>query len=258
MKLSSVSALLLLSLGVTGVHGAPRLSGDAATVAEQYLLSAANQERLARGLPQLHRDPQLARAAAGHARQMAAHEGISHQFAGEAELTGRGASAGVGFSLISENVAQAPSVVQIHEMWMHSEHHRSNLLDPSIDSAGISVVERDGELYAVEDFAKTVRSVDLEQQESAIGALVSSHVALADDAASVAAARETCATSTGFAGVRRPRFIMRFTSDSLTRLPDELTARMASGKYHEAVVGACPSTGRQGFTSYSFAVLLYH
>jgi hypothetical protein len=232
-------------------------------VAEQYLLSAANQERLARGLSQLRRDPQLAVAAADHARQMAAHEGISHQFAGEAELTSRGASAGVGFSLISENVAQAPSVVEIHEMWMHSEHHRTNLLDPSIDSAGISVVERDGELYAVEDFAKTVQSVSLERQESAIGSLVAGRttgagrVALASDAESVAAARGTCATSTGYAGARKPWFIMRFTSDSLDRLPDVLTARMATGKYREAAVGACAGADRGGFTSYSFAVLLY-
>jgi uncharacterized protein YkwD len=261
MRVSAASALLLLSLAVPAAHAAdaPRAAGSAATIAEQYLLSAANQERLARGLGELHRDPQLAVAAAGHAREMAAHEGISHQFAGEAELTTRGARAGVGFSLISENVAQAPSVVEIHEMWMHSEHHRSNLLDPSIDSAGISVVERDGELYAVEDFAKTVRSMSIERQESAIGALVAApgRIVLAGDAESVAAARGTCATSTGFVGTRRPWFVMRFTSDSLTRLPGELTARMATGKYREAAVGACAGADRGGFTSYSFAVLLY-
>jgi uncharacterized protein YkwD len=259
MRLSAASALLLLSLTVTAAQGAdaPRVGGGAATIAEQYLLSAANQERLARGLSELHRDPQLARAAAGHAREMAAHEGISHQFAGEAELTSRGAKAGVGFSAISENVAQAPSVVEIHEMWMHSEHHRSNLLDPAIDSAGISVVERGGELYAVEDFAKTVRVVSLERQEWAIGALVSERVALANDADSLAAARGTCSMSAGFAGVRRPWFIMRFTSDSLTRLPDALTTKMASGKYREAAVGACAGAGGGGFTSYNFAVLLY-
>jgi uncharacterized protein YkwD len=259
MRLTAASALLLLSLSFTAAHGADvsRGGGSAATIAEQYLLSAANQERLARGLSELRRDPQLALAAAGHAREMAMHEGISHQFAGEAELTSRGAKAGVGFSAISENVAQAPNVVEIHEMWMHSEHHRSNLLDPSIDSAGISVVERGGELYAVEDFAKTVRAVSLERQESAIGALVSERVALANDADSLAAARGTCSMSTGFAGARRPWFIMRFTSDSLTRLPDVLTTRMASGKYREAAVGACTAANGQGFTSYSFAVLLY-
>ena len=101
--------------------------GDAAgTVAEQYLLAAANQERAALGLGVLHRDPLLAKAAAQHARAMAAHGTISHQFAGEPELSARGQSAGVRFSVISENVGEAPSAPVIHDMWMHSEGHRAN------------------------------------------------------------------------------------------------------------------------------------
>ena len=145
---------------------------DTPTVAEQYLLSAANQERAARNLPLLHRDPQLARAAAQHAQAMAEHGSISHQFAGEPALARRAAGMGVAFSLISENVAEAPSAVQIHEMWMHSEGHRANLLDPAIDAAGIRVIARNGELYAVEDFARTVPSASLDEQEFAIRALI--------------------------------------------------------------------------------------
>jgi uncharacterized protein YkwD len=236
-----------------------RASTDSATLAEQYLLSAANQERGARGLSLLHRDPQLARAANGHAREMAAHEAISHQFPGEAELTDRGARAGVPFSEISENVAEAPNVVQIHDMWMHSEHHRSNLLDPAIDSAGISVIERGGEFYAVEDFARTVRVVSFAEQESAIAALLQQHsrIAMADDPGKVSAARKTCGMSTGYAGDVRPWFVMRFTSSSLSALPDELMTRMASGRYHQAAVGACAGPTQSPFTSYNFAVLLY-
>ena len=232
---------------------------DSTTVAEQYLLAAANQERAARGLSILHRDPQLARAAAGHAREMAAHGSISHQFAGEAELTDRGASAGVPFSVISENVGEAPSVVTIHDMWMPSEHHRTNLLDPAIDSAGISVVARGGELYAVEDFARAVRSVSLERQESAIAALVTrpGSIQLASDSETVFDARKTCSMSTGYAGSRKPWFVMRFTSDSLTELPSQLKSRLTSGRYREAAVGACSSSERSPFTSYTFAVLLY-
>jgi hypothetical protein len=234
-------------------------SADSATLAEQYLLSAANQERAARGLSILHRDPQLAHAAAGHAREMAAHGTISHQFAGEPELTDRGASAGVPFSEISENVGEAPSVVTIHTMWMHSEHHRTNLLDPAIDSAGISVVARNGELYAVEDFARTVRAVRLNQQESAIASLVArqSSISIGDRPELVSAARQTCAMSTGYAGTRKPWFVMRFTSDSLNQLPEQLKTKLATGRYREAAVGACSSSERSAFTSYNFAVLLY-
>jgi len=229
------------------------------TVAEQYLLSAANQERAARGLQPLHRDPQLAQAAAQHARKMAEHGTISHQFPGEAELTDRGAAVGVSFSVIAENVGEAPSVVKIHDLWMHSEHHRANLLDPSVDSAGISVIASGEELYAVEDFAKTVRSVRLEDQESTIANLIagSGNVYLASGRDAIADARQTCALGTGYAGTRKPWFVMRFTSDSLNQLPDVLKTRLASGRYHQAAVGACPSDRQSPFTSYSFAVLLY-
>lgn len=233
-------------------------SVDVTTVAEQYLLSAANQERAIRGLGPLHRNPLLARAATLHAQEMAAHRSISHQFAGEPELTARGASAGVSFSVISENVGEAPSAVTIHEMWMHSEHHRANLLEPSVDSVGISVINRGGELFAVEDFAKTVRAASLEEQEAAIGSLVARHgLDLVDSPDLTAAARETCRMETGYAGPRKPYFVMRFTSDSLTQLPEQLKTRLASERYHEAAVGACSIRGSSPFTSYNFAVLLY-
>jgi len=253
------SAAALLPLAVSQRTNVLAVATDSATIAEQYLLSAANQERAARGLSQLRRDPMLAQAAATHAREMAAHGTISHQFPGEPELTGRGANAGVPFSAISENVAEAPSAVQIHDLWMHSEHHRENLLDPAIDSAGISVIARGGELFAVEDFVKTVRFVSLEQQESAIAALLAGHggIALATDRETVSAARQTCKLPTGYAGPAKPWFVMRFTSDSLTALPDELKTRTASGRYRQAAVGACAGPANSPFTSYSFAVLLY-
>jgi uncharacterized protein YkwD len=265
MKLLHASTHLLLSLasamallpGAVAQH--PASSADSTTVAEQYLLAAANQERAARGLPLLHRDPQLARAAAQHAQVMAAHQSISHQFPGEPELTTRGASMGVAFSLISENVAEAPSAVQIHDMWMHSPGHRANLLDPEVDAVGIRVIARNGELYAVEDFAKTVPSASLEEQESAISALIAQpgRITLATAPDATSDARQTCAKSTGFAGPHKPWFVMRFTSSSLTQLPDQLKLQLSSGRYHQAAVGACTSNSKGPFTSYNLAVLLY-
>ena len=229
------------------------------TIAEQYLLSAANQERTARNLPMLHRDPNLARAAAQHAQVMAEHASISHQFPGEPELTSRAAAMGVAFSLVSENVAEAPSAVQIHTMWMQSPGHRANLLDPAVDAVGIRVIARNGELYAVEDFARTVPSTSLEQQESAISALIAQpgRIALAASDADISSARQTCSMSSGFAGTHKPWFVMRFTSSSLTELPGELKSHLASGRYHQAVVGACAGNSSSKFTAYNFAVLLY-
>jgi uncharacterized protein YkwD len=230
-----------------------------ATVAEQYLLAAANQARATRGLPLLHRDEHLVRAAAQHAHAMSAHETISHQFPDEPALARRAANAGLAFSLVSENVAEAPSAVEIHEMWMHSEHHRENLLDPSVDAVGIRVIARNGELYAVEDFAKTLPYVTLEEQESAIGTLVArpGQIALLVAPDAVSAARQTCTMSSGFAGSRKPGFIERFTASDLTQLPEELATRISSGRYRQASVGACAGSAHSTFASYSIAVLLY-
>jgi hypothetical protein len=256
LRLALCAGVALLPCASAVAAGGP---SEQASVAEQYLLSAANQERAARGLQPLHRDPALAHAAAQHARQMAEHSGISHQFAGEPELTTRGASAGAAFTLIEENVAEAPSAVQIHDLWMHSDHHRENMLNPSIDAAGISVVERGGEMYAVEDFAKITRALGYTDQEAAIAALVRRHGRISIDSAAndLESARETCARDSGYAGARKPWFVMRFTASSLDRLPDELNTRLASGKYHQAVVGACAGDAHSAFTSYNIAVLLY-
>jgi len=256
-RLVTAGAVLLLCCAA-GLRA--KASPDSATIAEQYLLSAANQERAARGLGLLHRDPRLATAAATHARAMVEHETISHQFPGEPELTRRGASAGVPFSAISENVAEAPSVLQIHVLWMNSEHHRENLLDPAIDSVGISVIASGNELYAVEDFARTVRPATLEAQESAIAGLVAQtdgSIALDTSADAISDARQSCAMESGFAGAHKPWFVMRFTSDSLSQLPAELKTRLASGRYRQAAVGACADKRQTPFTEYTLAVLLY-
>jgi Cysteine-rich secretory protein family len=227
-------------------------------VAEQYLLAAANQDRAARGLPPLHRDPILAQAALYHARQMAAHGEISHQFPGEPNLSVRGAKAGARFSLITENVAEAADSTMIHDLWMHSKGHRENLLDPNVDSVGISVVARDHQFFAVEDFASSVKSLSFREQELTVAALLEqSGLQIGGKGISVEDARRTCSMSTGYAGRRQPWFIMRYTAGKLGELPSQLQSRLNSGKYHEAVVGACVSTDSGPFTAYNIAVLLY-
>jgi hypothetical protein len=226
------------------------------SVAEQYLFAAANAERAQRGLGVLRWDEALYRAADGHAREMADRQSISHQYPGEAELAKRGRDAGARFSLIAENVAEAPTAVRIHAAWMRSPEHRANLLDPQVDSVAIRVVGRAGQLYAVEDFSRTVMRLTLEEQEQRVGDLLQrgSSVRLLDASAQ---SRQTCAMESGYAGGRMPTFVMRFTSPELTRLPVELTKRLATGKYSEAQVGACEVGGEQRFTTFRIAVMLY-
>jgi len=45
---------------------------------------------------------------------------------------------------------------------------------------------------------------------------------------------------------------------ALTRLPDALLDRLATGRYRQAAVGSCPAQDMEGsFTAYRMAVLLY-
>jgi hypothetical protein len=229
------------------------------SVSEQFLLQAANRDRVSRGLKPLERDPVLAQAALYHARIMAQHADISHEFAGEPDLASRAANAGVHFSLVTENVGEAPDPTEMHDLWMHSEHHRENLLDPYVNVVGISVVQRDGQFYAVEDFASTVEVLSLDQQESTVAGLVQA-TGLAIDSAepSIRSARQTCTMPTGYAeGGRKPWFVMRYTASNLSELPTTLRSRINSGKYHQAVVGACTAAETTPFTAYNIAVLLY-
>jgi hypothetical protein len=247
---------LLTAAGVRGVRAQVGTS-----VAEQYLFAAANAERSERGLPVLRWDAALYSAAEAHDREMAARESISHQYPGEADLSDRGKAAGVRFSVIAENVAEAATAVRIHDAWMHSTGHRANLLDPKVDAVGIRVLRRNGQLYAVEDFAKVVASIPVAEQERTVGTLIAQ---TADHAAggiellpTSEEARESCAMERGYAGDRRPAFVMRYTTPNLNVLPAELTKSLASGSFREAMVGACEARGAGNFSTYSLAVLLY-
>ncbi len=227
----------------------------AQNISERYLLSAANQDRAAHGLRAVRVDEHLARAARLHAYVMSEHRSISHQFQGEPDLAARVRDAGTHFSLVTENVAEAQNSAQIHAMWMASSGHRANLLDPNVDSIGIAVVQIKGQLYAVEDFARTVAQMSIEQQEAAVGELLTAEGLLLDGSNSDA--RQTCKMSTGYAGKRQPWFVMRYSGSSLDRLPEQLTSKLGSGKYREAVVGACVTGKQTPFSGYSVAVMLF-
>ena len=131
--------------------------GQSRSVSEQYLFSAANAERVQRGLPELRWDDALYRAAERHAQEMAARREYFASVCRESRsLAMRGKAAGAKFSVMAENVAEASTAVVIHDAWMNSPGHRANLLDPQVNAVGISVVRRDGQLYAVQDFERTV------------------------------------------------------------------------------------------------------
>ena len=246
--ISGVAALCLAVCGGVGARGQ-----RAGTPAEQYLFEMANHERETRGLRPLVWNQELANAARYHAGRMANANDISHQFAGEPELGARAAAAGAKFSAVAENVAEAPTVMWMHDGWMKSPGHRANLLDPNLDAVGISVVRRGNQLYAAQDFSRRVAVMSFEEQENRVASLVArgvEHVTTTEDA------RATCKLETGFVG-QRPWFVMRYTASDLGTLPEVLVTKMATGKYHNAAVGACTAKETGHFTSYNISVMLY-
>jgi hypothetical protein len=252
MKSLPLMAALLLAIALPTWIAAqtPR------SIAEQYLFAAANADRARHGLPALHWDDALYRAAGFHAVQMADRQSISHKYPGEPDISARALRAGAHFSVVAENVAEAPTAVIIHNAWMNSPHHRENLLDPRVTSVGIRVLSRDGQLYAVEDFDRNVPVLSLEAQEQAVASLLQS-LSPVTAVSSTPEARRTCAMDSGYAGANKPWFVMRYTSGSLDQIPSQLQDKLATGRFHTALVGACPSTNTQNFTAYNIAVLLY-
>ncbi|HXB61408.1 MAG TPA: CAP domain-containing protein [Acidobacteriaceae bacterium] len=223
-------------------------------VAEQYLLAMANQERTQRDIQPLAWDQHLAAAALQHAQRMAQENAISHQFPGEPALESRTATAGARFSLVAENVAIAPTPQVLHTEWMHSPGHRANLLEPHENAIGIAVVQSNGELFAVEDFSEQVAAVGLNAQEAQVARLLQG-LGMANVQATPDA-RQSCTMDTGYAGTKRPYFVMRYTTSDLSLLPDELKTHLTDKRIHRAEVGACASQSPD-FTSFSIAVVLY-
>lgn len=237
---------------------AQNADGTVVQTAAEQLMALANQARAENGAERLRWDPALTAAALKHCMRMAAEGPISHRYEGEADLAGRAGQAGAHFSVIEENVAVGPSAAVIHEGWMHSPGHRSNLLSPDVDRVGISVVASRGVLYAVADYSHGVEEMGAREAEARVAALIKqSGVTIMNDAA---VAREACAMSSGIprSATPQPGFIMRWQDSQLEHLPSALASHLSSGQYHRASVGSCPAEGLQGtFTAYRMAVLLY-
>jgi hypothetical protein len=238
-----------------GQQGAGELIPDAG----RRLMVLANESRAQTGAGPLQWDEGLAAAARDHCLRMAAEGPISHRYGGEDDLSTRAGQAGARFDFIEENVAIGPTPAEIHEEWMHSPGHRTNLLNPEVDRVGIAVVAARGVLYATADYSRGVRALTQTQVEARVASLIHENglTILTDNAL----AREACATDHGVPvaqGSLRPGFIMRWQDSGMDQLPAQLTEKLASHVYHRAAVGSCPAQGVEGsFTAFRVAVLLY-
>jgi uncharacterized protein YkwD len=257
-RLAILAALALLALVVTSTSyasgSAARSSRPQAVAPETQLLEAANRDRASAGLRPLQWDMSLAAAARQHAQRMAQANTLSHQFPGEPPLQQRATQAGARFSMIAENVAEAPSAAHLHQQWMNSPPHRANLLDPELNAVGIAVVQSGGTLFAVEDFSVAVPTLNLDAQEVQVAAQLSARGLRMVNA--TADARKTCEMDRGWSG-QRPASVVRYETSDLSRLPDDVAQRLQSGKFHTAAVGACDAGSSAGFTRFRIAILLF-
>jgi len=251
MRVAPVLATIGLAILVLSSPSARGQKKDPA----QSLFEFANHERSTHGLDPLKWSATLARAAQQHAQRMAAQNTLSHQLPGEPGIAERASHAGARFSALAENVAEGPSAESIHRQWMNSPPHRANLLDAQLDSVGIAVAERNGVFFAVEDFSLEAGKLSVEEQEGIVGAKLRSRgLRLLTNTSD---ARRSCVLDNGFAGSHVPSFVLHYAAPDLKTLPDLLVQRIQTGKYHSAVVGACPSDAKAGFSNYRIAVLLF-
>jgi uncharacterized protein YkwD len=254
-------ALVASVLQAQAPSDSPLGRGQAGVIQPEALqiVQLANQARAQAGAGPLQWDTALALAARQHCLRMAAEGPIAHRYGDEPNLSERGAQAGAHFSLIEENVAIGPDPSAIHDEWMRSAGHRTNLLNPKVNRVGVAVVASRGVLYAVADYERDVPVLTQTQVEATIAALLrASGVTVLRD---TTLARSGCIVNQGMpasASGPQPQFIMRWQDAELSRLPQDLMEKLASGEFHQASVGSCPPQGEQGyFTAYRIAVLLY-
>jgi len=123
-------------------------------IQEHQLLNLANQARAEAGLAPLYIDEGLTRAARRHSGLMASEKQLSHDLPGEPSLPQRlAAASNLELSAEGENVGFAPSVPEVHQGFMHSPHHRENLLNPDYNVAGFAAVRKGN---VTEDFGQSL------------------------------------------------------------------------------------------------------
>jgi len=220
----------------------------------KFLFDAVNYDRHAEGLPPLKWDAELAAAARAHVHQLAERDRLSHQFPGEPDMTERARSAGAHFSALAENIAEAPSIDELHIAWMKSPPHRANILNPKLTAIGIAIELRGEEYFGVQDFSTAVSALTKEEQEKKVGELL--HARGLRIAENPEDARKACDSYVAIPGVRSMA-ILHFEAPDLNQLPEQLGDTIKKGSYKIAAVGACSAADPKGFSRFRIAVLLY-
>ncbi|MFZ4519428.1 MAG: CAP domain-containing protein [Microthrixaceae bacterium] len=104
-----------------------------------------NEVRSTRGIGPLRWDPTLINKAQAWAEVMAARGAASHSVLAD--------GAGDNWRILGENVGMAGSVAEMHNLFMNSAPHRSNILNGAYNRIGTGVAESGGRYFVVQVFA---------------------------------------------------------------------------------------------------------
>jgi len=219
--------------------------------AERELGRLLDRERARTKVPEVQLDARLVEAARAHARLMAAHRQLGHQFAGEPVLRLRLAATGLRFDNAGENVAVADDAAGAHQDFLNSYYHRQNMLSANYNAMGIGVAESNGHLYVVEDFAYHTREYSVEEAEDAVAAAYLrfrgaqegggpqriTEPLLRQRACAMAQADKVAPE--GLNGLVGAHALVSYTTGRPERLPEELTDPARTGSVQAFSVGVC-------------------
>ena len=114
---------------------------------EMKMLELVNKERAKEGLPPLKADPELAKVARAHSKDMFARGYFAHNTPEGKTPFDRMRAANVKFTAAGENLALAQTLEIAHTNLMNSPGHRANIMHPSFGRLGIGVL--DGGFYGL-------------------------------------------------------------------------------------------------------------
>ena len=159
LGLTACAPLARSSRGQAPAGGDPPRS-DAEVIAA--LVEAHNRERAKTKLPPLKPSTKLEAAARGHARDMAEHQKLTHTGSDGSTSAERVERQGYHYRDVGENVAFGQKdVAGVMDTWMHSTHHRENILRPEYtEIGGARAFDEGGTPYWCVDFGRPMPQLD--------------------------------------------------------------------------------------------------
>jgi len=218
------------------------------SAAEQHILDLANQSRAEAGLAPLKLDPGLTAAAREHSARMASTKQLSHDLPGEPALPQRlAATSQLELRGEAENVGYASTPDESQNGFMHSPHHRANLLDADYNLAGIGVVHSGNLVYVTQDFARAqlphtptqtanlmIAAVDQIRQQSGLAPLRAN-----DNSSATSAACEMAHADSLKTLAPKAKLVLRYTTYQPDILPNGAGQAIANGLLQSITAGTC-------------------